>query len=239
MIGQVKYKKLALLFLTLLVFLGCGSGYGIYHGVRPGETFQMICKAYGLNEESVANFNYIPDTSKVKAGDAIWISGAERELSAREIKSPSSNNTSKIKANRKKTVLQKKSPPVSRSAKGAFQWPLQGDVFSKFGNTNGEVHDGIDIRAGIGDEIRASAGGRVIYSGNDIKSYGHMVIIKHEGRFSSVYAHNKKNLVEKGSFIKEGEVIALVGDSGISNGPSLHFEIREGKKAVNPLSYLP
>ena len=238
MIKQSKYKLLALLVLIFLYLAGCGSGYGIYHRVKPGETFQMICKAYGLNEESVANMNYIPDTSKVKPGDAIWMPGIELELSASEVRSPSISKISKIKTKRKKAVPRKKSPPVSRSAKGAFQWPLQGNVFSKFGNTNGEVHDGIDIRATIGDEIRASAGGRVIYSGNDIKSYGHMVIIKHEGRFSSVYAHNKKNLIEKGSFVKEGEVIALVGDSGISNGPSLHFEIREGKTAVNPLSYL-
>lgn len=239
MIEKVKYKQLTLLALIFLFLAGCGSGYGVYHRVKPGETFQMICKAYGLNEESVANLNYIPDTSKVKAGDAIWMPGVDLELSTSEVKSPSRSNSYNIKANRRKSVLRKKNSPFSRAAKGAFQWPLQGNVFSNFGDRNGEVHDGIDIRAGIGDEIRAAAGGRVIYSGSDIKSYGHMVIIKHEGRFSSVYAHNKKNVVEKGNFVKEGEVIAIVGDSGISNGPSLHFEIREGKRAVNPILYLP
>lgn len=239
MIHHINYKRLFLLLLTLLFFTGCGTGYGIYHRVKKGETFQMISNAYGVNEKNLAKSNYIADPSSVKEGDAIWIPGAERELSLSAVKSPSGEKSYKTTARRKKTAQSRSSRPVTPPVRGLFQWPLQGKVSSGFGDRNGDIHDGIDISASIGDEIRASADGRVIYSGNDVKSYGHMIIVKHEGRHSTVYAHNKENLVEKGAFVKQGDVIAHVGDSGNSSGSVLHFEIREGKTAVDPVLYLP
>lgn len=226
-----------LIMLGLLFIIGCGSGYGIYHRVKPGESFDRICAAYGVNKKSIARVNGITDSSKVKAGDAIWIPGADRQIRV----GPAGAYTSTEKAYRSGTKKNKSSSSRHKwsNKKVSFIWPVKGDVISRFGNIDGEVHDGIDIDAATGTDIKAAAGGRVIYSGDEIEGYGRMIIVKHEGRYSSVYAHNEENLVEKGAFVKAGDVIARVGSSGRSKRPALHFEIREGKIAVDPMPYLP
>ena len=122
--------------------------------------------------------------------------------------------------------------------KVAFAWPLSGTVVTSFGTVDGEIHDGIDIAAKLGSAVKAAADGKVIYSGGEIKSYGNMVIVKHAGAYSTIYAQNKSNTVKKGQTIKAGELIAYVGNSARNNRSLLHFEIRRGKDAVNPLQYL-
>lgn len=229
-------------FLFFLIFLwGCGSGYGIYHRVGEGESFDMVCRAYGVNGKEVAKLNNISDTSKVRAGDAIWIPGASRQLDVRAVSSSSGGNVAvKPRKTAEKSVRRRTKEQYARSSKKVhFSWPVKGDVVSRFGDNNGEIHDGIDISAAAGTEVKAAAPGRVIYSGDEIKGYGNLIIIKHEGAFSTVYAHNQRNMVRKGDFIKSGQVIALVGNSGRGSGPNLHFEIRRGKEAVDPLKYLP
>ena len=103
----------------------------------------------------------------------------------------------------------------------------------------GRPHDGIDITAPEGAPVRAAASGRVIFSSDEIKSYGNLIIIKHEGRFSTVYAHNQKNLVKEGDFVEKGQTIAKVGRTGRATAPHLHFEVRHGKKPRNPVFFLP
>jgi murein DD-endopeptidase MepM/ murein hydrolase activator NlpD len=92
--------------------------------------------------------------------------------------------------------------------------------------------------ARIGSPIFAAESGVVIYSGNGVSGYGNLVILKHSKELSTVYAHNKKNLVKKGDLVKRGEKIALLGNTGKSTGAHLHFEVRVNKKAVNPIRHL-
>ncbi len=222
--------------LGLLFLVGCGTGYGIYHRVRAGENFDQICAAYGVDRSHIARVNGMTASSKVKPGDAIWIPGADRQIRVGR-SGGSTSAASSYRARRDDSGVEKSGKGTTK--KVPFIWPVKGNVISKFGQISGEVHDGIDINAAIGTDIRAAAGGRVIYSGDDIEGYGKMIIIKHEGNYSSVYAHNEKNLVQKGAFVKPGDVIATVGSSGRTGRPALHFEIREGKRAVNPMPYLP
>ena len=79
----------------------------------------------------------------------------------------------------------------------------------------------------------------MIYSGSGLGSYGRVVIIKHAGRYSTVYAHNHRLLVTRGEFVERGERIAKVGATGRATGPHLHFEVRRDRKPVDPLLYLP
>jgi murein DD-endopeptidase MepM/ murein hydrolase activator NlpD len=78
----------------------------------------------------------------------------------------------------------------------------------------------------------------VVYSGADLRDYGNLIIVDHQGGFATVYAHNRINLVTMGERVKKGEVIAEVGMTGIAETPYLHFEIRRGGKARNPLPFL-
>ncbi len=90
----------------------------------------------------------------------------------------------------------------------------------------------------MNEKVRASNDGKVIYSGNEIPGYGNLVLIKHSSNWITAYAHLNKVLIEKGEKVKKGDNIGLVGNTGNVAKPQLHFEIRKGKDAVNPLKHL-
>ena len=118
-------------------------------------------------------------------------------------------------------------------------WPVQGKVISKFGSLgNGRNNDGINIQAAQGSTVRSADAGTVVYAGNELKGFGNLILVRHSGGWITAYAHNQKLLVKKGQKVKRGEKIATVGATGGVNKPQLHFEVRAGKKAVNPLQYL-
>ncbi len=118
-----------------------------------------------------------------------------------------------------------------------FISPVQGKIISEFGMRNGKMHKGIDIQAPEGENIKAAEDGVVIFSGF-LKGYGNVVIIKHEGDFFTVYAHNRVNLVKEGEFVKKGQVIGKVGMTGNAQTPHLHFEVRKKTKPINPTDFI-
>lgn len=123
-------------------------------------------------------------------------------------------------------------------AKNYLKWPLTAPISSLYGKRWGRFHDGIDIDGEAGDKIRAAAPGQVVYSGR-LGSYGKLIVVKHPNGLFTAYAHNKKNLVKKGKKVKQGQVIAVVGNSGRATGSHLHFEVRDKKGTYNPLDLLP
>jgi len=118
-----------------------------------------------------------------------------------------------------------------------FIKPVEGKIISEFGPRNGRMHKGIDIQAPEGESIKAAEDGVVIFSGF-LKGYGNVVIIKHEGDFFTVYAHNRVNLVKEGEFVKKGQVIGKVGMTGNAQIPHLHFEIRKKTRPLDPTEYV-
>ncbi|MGE4233263.1 MAG: M23 family metallopeptidase [Bacteriovoracia bacterium] len=138
----------------------------------------------------------------------------------------------------RKMIVEAPSIPI-KSTEG-FSWPLRtGSISSFYGSRRRDFHDGIDIRARKGTPVYSAKAGEVIYSARRIRGYGNMIVIRHENGFSTVYAHNSKNLVKLGDSVKDGQKIALVGRTGRATGPHLHFEVRRGQLAEDPLSYLP
>ncbi|GBD03435.1 Murein hydrolase activator NlpD [bacterium HR19] len=125
----------------------------------------------------------------------------------------------------------------TRSGRLSFIPPVKGKVISNFGDRNGREHKGVDISAPEGTDILAAEDGVVIFSGF-LKGYGNVVIIKHEGDYFTVYAHNKYNTVKENEFVKRGQVIGKVGQTGNATTPHLHFEVRRGTKPLNPLDFL-
>lgn len=116
-----------------------------------------------------------------------------------------------------------------------WSWPAQGRVIAGF---NGAGNKGVDIGGRVGDPVHASAGGKVVYSGEGIPAYGKLVIIRHNGTYLSAYAHNSQILVKEGQSVAKGQKIAELGATG-SETAKLHFEIRRLGKPVDPLQYLP
>jgi murein DD-endopeptidase MepM/ murein hydrolase activator NlpD len=121
------------------------------------------------------------------------------------------------------------------SGTARFVWPVSGRIISAFGaSASGERNDGINIAANRGTPIRAAADGIVTYSGNELKGYGNLVLIKHDDEYVTAYAHAERTLVNRGDKVKKGEVIAYTGETGDVTEPQLHFEIRHDTKPVDP-----
>jgi murein DD-endopeptidase MepM/ murein hydrolase activator NlpD len=116
-------------------------------------------------------------------------------------------------------------------------WPCDGVVVSGFGMRWGRMHEGIDIGCAYGAPNRAAAAGTVIHSGW-LGGYGNLVVIDHGNGLSTAYAHASTLLVSVGQSIAQGETVSLVGSTGNSSGPHLHFEVRVNGQAVDPLLYL-
>lgn len=128
-------------------------------------------------------------------------------------------------------------PPQADYAGNApnFFWPVSGNVISNFGPaSNGERNDGINIAAPMGTPIHAAASGTVTYAGNELKDYGNLVLIKHEGGYVTAYAHADRLIVNRGDVVSRGQVIGYSGNTGDVSSPQLHFEIRHDTQPVNP-----
>ena len=116
-----------------------------------------------------------------------------------------------------------------------FLWPAKGKLLSGFASGR---QKGIDIEAKVGDPVIAAAAGRVTYVGSGIPGLGKLVVIRHDQGFITVYAHNKDIVVKEQQQVTRGQKIAEVGASDAER-PKLHFQIRKGSAAVDPLLYLP
>lgn len=133
-------------------------------------------------------------------------------------------------------------PVKAAEATGAlptFRWPVRGKVITSYGaKTNGKSNDGINLAVPEGTPVKAAEDGVVAYSGNELKGYGNLVLVRHANGYVTAYAHASELLVKRGDTIKRGQVIAKSGQSGEVSSPQLHFEIRKGSSPVDPLQFL-
>ncbi|HXV25227.1 MAG TPA: LysM peptidoglycan-binding domain-containing M23 family metallopeptidase [Alphaproteobacteria bacterium] len=128
--------------------------------------------------------------------------------------------------------------PAPRSS-SRFLWPVEGKILSGFGPKKGGLHnDGINIAAAQGTPVRAAENGVVAYAGNELRGFGNLLLIKHADGWTSAYAHNEELLVRRGDRVERGQIIAKVGSSGSVTSPQLHFELRDGARAVDPVRLL-
>jgi murein DD-endopeptidase MepM/ murein hydrolase activator NlpD len=133
-------------------------------------------------------------------------------------------------------------PIKASEATGAlptFRWPVRGKVITSYGaKTNGKANDGINLAVPEGTPVKAAEDGVVAYSGNELKGYGNLVLVRHSNGYVTAYAHASELLVKRGDAIKRGQIIAKSGQSGEVGSPQLHFEIRKGSSPVDPLQFL-
>lgn len=253
--------KISLRFtiLALLLFpAACAATKGIYHTVQPGQTFYSISRLYSVNEQYLARLNNIDDPAKLHYGQRLFIPGATRIIDL-PANSPEKNSVSKKSAVKKaasvpvarsstpplsvpvssKNATQQSTPIVPAVAKGTFAWPLKGDMLRGFGQSGNRSCNGVEIGVPEETPIQAAAAGQVTYSGDGIRGYGNLIIIRHDDSFFTVYGFNRKNLVASGAFVNQGEQIALSGRPPSGGTPRLHFEIRQKKAPINPIFYLP
>jgi lipoprotein NlpD len=230
------HNNFKLLFYIVFLFLTACQGfqfdpwpdrqYGIHHTVQKGQTLYRIAQAYEIDLEVLRRVNHIRNPSKIKEGVQLWIPGVGRVRTIPKASSPSRSS-------------KKKKTPTVKPRRGILIWPTKGTLTSSFGKRNGRKHEGIDIAAPKGTPICSAADGEVVFSGWGPTGYGKMVIIQHKHHLTTVYAHNSKILVKKGARVKQGQKISLMGSTGRSTGPHLHFEVRNNTEPKNPIKYLP
>lgn len=189
---------------------------GVRHLVGEGDTINKIAKRFGVEADEILDFNKIKQDDTLAMGEVLIIPGGK--IQTIRDRSPRTN----------KTRIHKTRPHYE----GFFIWPVQGGVITQ------KMHgyNAVDIGAPIGTPIFASASGEVVISkfreGNPwFGGYGNYIVIKHNNGTKTLYSHNSKNLVSKGDWVVQGQTIALIGSTGRSTGPHLHFEVRG---AVNP-----
>jgi len=221
--------------------VGCASsGGGQYYRVRPGDNLYRIGIAHGVSADDIARENGIRDVGAVRVGQVIWVPAAKP--GAPRPKAPSKNaSTGKggKPGSSSSAARNAAREEAKRSSQLAFRWPLaKPNLTSRFGRRRGRPHEGIDLGARRGTAIRAAESGKVIHSGW-LGDYGRVVIVKHAGHYSTVYAHANKLYVRKGEFVDRGDRIAEVGTTGKTTGPHLHFELRKREVAQDPMLYLP
>ena len=148
--------------------------------------------------------------------------------------------TTEKKAETKKTELKKtETPKIAARSSSKFSWPVRGKILSAFGAKNGGLYnDGINISAAFDSTVAAAENGVVAYAGNEVRGMGNLIIIQHSDGWMTVYAHLNSMSVRRGARVSVGQKIGTVGQTGKVTSPQLHFEIRNGTKAHNPINYL-
>ncbi len=220
----------------------------VRHRVEKGQTLYRIARAYGLSVDELMQANQLDDPRELKVGEDLWIPGATltRPVSDQDAPEPEPQGRNgvapePVTLEKGKAGVPLKRPPqravkVGR-AEGTLQWPLRGVLYAKFGKKGNDPHDGIDLSAPAGTPVRVAAPGVVLYAGEQ-KGYGLIVIVEHDANLITLYAHNRDLRAKTGQKVREGQVVATVGDSGRTSGPHLHFEVRRDGTPIDPLDVL-
>ena len=223
--------------------------------IRPGDTLYSIAWRYQIDHEALMRWNGIEDPRSIQPGLRLRLHpvgdrrAATRDNARQTTGSAAANTATRSTGSRAsgsdstRSEATARPPEKERSADtggagpGRWRWPTAGRVVGTFGN--GRVAGrGIDIAGDPGQSIEATAAGEVVYSGDGLKAYGRLLIIRHGGDFLSAYAHNADLLVAEGDRVEAGDRIARMGRT--NDGQALlHFEIRQSGQPVDPIRYLP
>lgn len=198
---------------------------GVIHEVCRGESIWSIAKKYGVSRAKIVEANAIANPDSLQLKQSLIIPGG---------KPPAVN--SRVAVASRGSADTRVSSGIS-SGRG-FLWPVSGRISSRFGPRWGRMHNGIDIGVATGTSVRAAAAGRVDFAGWS-GGYGRLVILDHGNGVRTYYGHNSAITVSRGQQVAAGERIARSGNSGISTGPHVHFEVRVNGKPQNPENYLP
>jgi murein DD-endopeptidase MepM/ murein hydrolase activator NlpD len=250
--GSLQSGRFCLIAFLLLLLTACG---GVYHKVESGQNLYRISRAYGVSEADIARVNNISDPTKVRSGTRLYIPGADRVRYVPVVKQPLSKQksttqkTSSVTRKSTQTVAKKAAPvrqktismPVAKSTDvKKLQWPLRGRIVRSFSaQAKAGGGKGVEIAVRSGSTVSAAEAGKVIYSGDGVNGYGHLIILQHENDLFTVYGFNQRIYARQGDFVSKGERIALSGVPPSGGVARLHFEVRKGKQAVNPILYLP
>lgn len=215
-----------------------------FHVVKAGDTLHGIAFRYQSDFKQIAEWNNISDPYTIYVGQVLrlkpqTINKQATKPDVKPVAKPAPVKTApkpKIPATppKPKTKVAKKDE-VFHKGPVSWQWPAQGNLVK---SNSPSLKKGVNISGKVGQQIKAAANGKVVYSGSGLLGYGKLIIIKHSETYLSAYAYNSKLLVKEGDVVKLGQNISLMGQDN-NDRAILHFEIRKNGKPVNPLDFLP
>ena len=234
---------------------------GRVHTVHAGESGISIARAYGANWSKVIAINQLRAPYTLEIGDRLLLPSKqvvaamtmEQRAAAFRIDiddlitgAEPAYSTPKTRVAKPRTAVAVavvpalKPLPTLAGPAPQFDWPITGRVLSSYGaKPGGRFNDGVNLSAETGSPVRATADGVVAYAGTAVAGFGNLVLIKHADGWVSAYGHNSALLVMRGERVTKGEAIARAGATGAVTEPQLHFELRRGRAAVDPLKVLP
>jgi murein DD-endopeptidase MepM/ murein hydrolase activator NlpD len=198
------------------------------HRVQAGDTVYGVARRYGIDPNQIVRLNRIAAPYAITPGQSLVLTASPTAaaVSPQMAAVPPTGSLAAIPA-----------PPPRAS--GKFLWPVQGRTIAGYGRKENGLHnDGINIAAPRGAAVRAADNGVVAYVGNELRGFGNLILVRHDGGWVTAYAHNQDFLVTRGQTVQRGQTIARVGSSGNVATPQLHFEIRKGTQSVNPTRFL-
>jgi murein DD-endopeptidase MepM/ murein hydrolase activator NlpD len=212
--------------------------------VKPGEDIYGIAQYYRIDVYALVLANNMSPPFTVHPGERLRLPAGEAgEATANRDTGeaqPEAQTPSPPPRPKERSAPAAEQPVEAVANQAGFVWPVAGRIISDFGpKGQGLRNDGINIAAPAGTPVRATDGGVVTYAGNELRSFGNILLVRHSGGWVSAYAHNEALLVSQGAKVTKGQVIAKVGRTGDISEPQLHFQLRKGGKPVDPLNYLP
>lgn len=231
------------------------------HKVGRNDTLLRLSRMYDVSITEMVRLNNLSEPYSLQAGQVLRLPSRmsdppvsdERDTVMAEAVRPPSAPAAATPARGKapaatptaptRPLLDKSMNNLSlkplNGVRGDFAWPVRGRTISKYGpKTGGLFNDGINIAAARGTAVNAAASGNVVYVGNDLRSYGNIVLVRHPGGFVTAYSHLGETMVKRGDLVTKGQKIATVGTSGTVAEPQLHFEIRKGSQTYDPVRFL-
>ncbi|MET4032811.1 murein DD-endopeptidase MepM/ murein hydrolase activator NlpD [Bradyrhizobium sp. JR7.2] len=236
------------------------------HFVNHGDTLASIARKNHISPVELARANGLAPSAKLKLGTRLTVPGAKTAAVAAPVAAApvagtlqpvavapapatkmaavaapvQSARLAQATANVEEKAAEAPAKAAeTTSALPTFRWPVRGKVVTSYGaKTNGKSNDGINLAVPEGTPVKAAEDGVVAYSGNELKGYGNLVLVRHSNGYVTAYAHASELMVKRGDTIKRGQVIAKSGQSGEVASPQLHFEIRKGSSPVDPLQFL-
>lgn len=203
-----------------------------FYEVKKKDTLYSISRAHNTDVATLAKQNGLDKPYTISIGQRLQIPGLQS--TAQE-----GSRNAAVTQQPSNKVAKRKTTPSAPKRVGRFLVPVKGSIISSYGPKDGGLHnDGINIAAREGAPIRAAENGVVVYTGNELRGYGNLLLIRHSGGWVTAYAHTSKFLVKPGVRVKQGQIVAEVGRTGNVDRPQLHFELRKGTRAVNPQSLI-
>ena len=215
------------------------------HIVKKGETVNSIADLHKTDAPALVKLNKLKYPYVIKVGQqlllpskVLYLPPKDSFITVKQIPKQKGQKFSK-----KKTVKKSKEKVVydkpNRRTSSIFLRPVTGKILSYFGPKKGGLqNDGINISAKAGSPVQSAENGVVVYVGDEIESFGNMILVKHSDGWMSAYGHLDEITIKKGQHIKRGQKIGTVGTTGYVKNPQLHFELRKGRRPVNPGQYI-